>query len=122
MSRFIEGEARTQSLLFPERLDDWIEEDNPVRVIDAFVDELDMKELGFDGAVPADTGRPGYHPRPKGACPPGDTATVCSASIYPTPWTLLASEIHLHLRGLVFNGLTSNVHERLLNCAGKCER
>jgi len=62
MSRFIEGEARTQSLLFPERLDDWIEEDNPVRVIDAFVDELEMKELGFDGAVPADTGRPGYHP------------------------------------------------------------
>jgi transposase len=62
MSRFIEGEARTQSLLFPERLDDWIEEDNPVRVIDAFVDELDVRELGFDGAVPADTGRPGYHP------------------------------------------------------------
>jgi transposase len=62
MSRFIEGEARTQSLLFPERLDDWIEEDNPVRVIDAFVDELDIKELGFEGAVPADTGRPGYHP------------------------------------------------------------
>ena len=62
MSRFIEGEARSQSLLFPERLDDWIEEDNPVRVIDAFVDELDMRELGFGGAVPADTGRPGYHP------------------------------------------------------------
>jgi len=62
MSRFIEGEARTQSLLFPERLDDWIEEDNPVRVIDAFVDELDMRELGFEGALPAETGRPGYHP------------------------------------------------------------
>src|ERR1700740_2893832 len=62
MSRFIEGEARSQSLLFPERLDDWIEEDNPVRVIDPFVDELEMKKLGFDGAVPADTGRPGYHP------------------------------------------------------------
>jgi transposase len=62
MSRFIEGEARTQSLLFPERLDDWVAEDNPVRVIDAFVEELDMRELGFDGAVPAETGRPGYHP------------------------------------------------------------
>jgi transposase len=62
MSRFIEGEARTQSLLFPERLDDWIEEDNPVRVIDAFVDELEMKELGFEGVLPAETGRPGYHP------------------------------------------------------------
>jgi transposase len=62
MSRFIEGEARTQSLLFPEQLDDWVAEDNPVRVIDAFVEELDLRELGFEGAVPAETGRPGYHP------------------------------------------------------------
>src|ERR1700691_3351267 len=62
MSRFIEGEARTQSLLFPEQLDDWVAEDNPVRVIDAFVEELGLKELGFEGAVPAETGRPGYHP------------------------------------------------------------
>src|SRR5580693_1213782 len=62
MNRFIEGEPRTQSLLFPERLDDWIADDNPVRVIDAFVDELDLKELGFEGAVPAETGRPAYHP------------------------------------------------------------
>jgi transposase len=62
MSRFIEGEARTQSLLFPEQLDDWVAEDNPVRVIDAFVEELGLRELGFEGAVPADTGRPGYHP------------------------------------------------------------
>jgi len=62
MNRFIEGEPRTQSLLFPERLGDWIADDNPVRVIDAFVDELDLKELGFEGAVPAETGRPAYHP------------------------------------------------------------
>jgi len=62
MNRFIEGEPRTQSLLFPERLDDWIADDNPVRVIDAFVDELDLKELGFEGAVPSETGRPAYHP------------------------------------------------------------
>jgi transposase len=62
MSRFIQGEARSQSVLFPERLEDWIEEGNPVRVIDAFVEELDLRELGFEGAVPADTGRPGYHP------------------------------------------------------------
>jgi transposase len=62
MSRFIEGEARTQSLLFPEQLDDWVAEDNPVRVIDAFVEELGLRELGFEGAVPAETGRPGYHP------------------------------------------------------------
>ena len=48
MSRFVEGEPRTQSLLFPERLDDWIAEDNPVRVIDAFVEELDLKGLGFE--------------------------------------------------------------------------
>jgi transposase len=62
MSRFIEGEARSQCLLFPERLDEWIEEENPVRVIDAFVEELDLKALGFEGSIPAETGRPGYHP------------------------------------------------------------
>jgi transposase len=62
MSRFIEGEDRTQSVLFPERLDDYIGEDNPVRVIDAFVDELDLAKLGFDGVCAEETGRPGYHP------------------------------------------------------------
>jgi transposase len=62
MSRFIEGEARSQSVLFPERLDDWIADDNPVRAVDAFVDELDLADLGFEGAEPAATGRPSYHP------------------------------------------------------------
>ena len=62
MKRFIEGDDRSQSVLFPERLDDWIDEDNPVRVVDVFVDELDLATLGFDGAEPAATGRPAYHP------------------------------------------------------------
>jgi transposase len=62
MKRFVEGECREQSVLFPERLEDWIADDNPVRAVDAFVDELDMAALGFEGAEPADTGRPGYHP------------------------------------------------------------
>jgi transposase len=62
MSRFIEGEARSQSVLFPERLEDWIAEDNPVRAVDAFVEELELAELGFAGAAPAETGRPAYHP------------------------------------------------------------
>ena len=62
MRRFVEGEDRSQSVLFPERLDEWIDEDNPVRVIDVFVDELDLGQLGFDGVQPADTGRPAYHP------------------------------------------------------------
>jgi transposase len=62
MSRFIEGEGRSQSTLFPEQLDDWIADDNPVRAVDAFVDELDLSELGFAGAQPAATGRPAYHP------------------------------------------------------------
>ena len=62
MNRFIEGEPRSQSALFPERLDDWIAEDNPVRAVDAFVEELDLVQLGFAGAEPAATGRPGYHP------------------------------------------------------------
>ncbi len=62
MSRYIDGQDRTQSVLFPERLDDWIDEDNPVRVIDVFVDELDLAQLGFERAEPAATGRPAYHP------------------------------------------------------------
>jgi len=62
MKRFIEGADRAQSTLFPECLDDWIGDDNPVRVIDAFVDGLDLGQLGFDGIDPAVTGRPAYHP------------------------------------------------------------
>jgi transposase len=62
MSRFIEGQQRSQSVLFPEQLEDWISEDNPVRAVDAFVDELDLVQVGFAGARPADTGRPAYHP------------------------------------------------------------
>src|ERR1700683_1014135 len=62
MKRFIEGEDRSQSTLFPERLDDYIAENNPVRVIDVFVDELDLSELGFEGMQPEATGRPAYHP------------------------------------------------------------
>jgi transposase len=62
MPRFIEGDERSQSVLFLERLDDWIAEDNPVRVIDVFVDELDLGALGFERSEAAETGRPGYHP------------------------------------------------------------
>jgi len=62
MKRFIEGENRYQSTLFPERLDDYIAEDNAVRVVDAFVEKLDLLSLGFEGVQPSDTGRPGYHP------------------------------------------------------------
>jgi transposase len=62
MKRFVEGVDRGQSTLFPECLDDWIGEDNPVRVIDVFVDELDLAELGFSGVDPEATGRPSYHP------------------------------------------------------------
>src|SRR4029077_7491199 len=62
MKRFVEGVDRSQSTLFPECLEDWIVEDNPVRVIDAFVDELDLSELGFSGVEPEVTGRPSYHP------------------------------------------------------------
>jgi transposase len=62
MKRYVEGENRSQSTLFPESLDDYIAEDNPVRVVDVFVDELDLKQLGFDGAEPEARGRPAYHP------------------------------------------------------------
>jgi transposase len=62
MKRFIEGVDRTQGTLFPAHLDEYIAEDNSVRVIDAFVDALNLTPLGFDGTIPADTGRPSYHP------------------------------------------------------------
>jgi len=62
MKRFIEGADRNQIALLPECLDDYISEDNPVRAVDAFVEELDLKQLGFAGADPAMTGRPAYHP------------------------------------------------------------
>jgi transposase len=62
MKRFIQGEHRTQGMLLPEHLDDYITEHNPVRIVDVFVDELDLVKLGFDGVVPAETGRPSYHP------------------------------------------------------------
>jgi transposase len=62
MRRFVEGIDREQGTLFPECLEDWIDADNPVRVIDAFVEKLDLSGLGFDGVAPEATGRPSYHP------------------------------------------------------------
>jgi transposase len=62
MKRFVQQEERTQSTLLPECLDDYVTEDNPVRVVDAFVDSLNLADLGFEGVMPAKTGRPSYHP------------------------------------------------------------
>ena len=62
MKRFIEGENRGQGTLLPELLDDYVAEDNPVRVVDVFVEELDLASLGFGSVNPAKTGRPAYHP------------------------------------------------------------
>ena len=62
MKRFIEGAERGQSTLLPECLEDWVDDSNPVRAVDAFVDALNLRKLGFDGVVPEATGRPSYHP------------------------------------------------------------
>jgi len=62
MKRFIEGENRGQGTLLPELLDDYVAEDNPVRLVDVFVEELDLASLGFGRVHPAKTGRPAYHP------------------------------------------------------------
>jgi transposase len=62
MKRFVEGEDRRQGVLLPEHLDGFVAEENQVRVIEAFVEELDLAALGFDGITPASTGRPSYHP------------------------------------------------------------
>jgi transposase len=62
MAGFIEGADRGQLSLLPGSLDDWVGNDNPVRVIDAFVDKLDLNKLGFETVEALDLGRPGYHP------------------------------------------------------------
>lgn len=62
MRRFIQGENRTQVTLLPDSLDDYVTDTNPVRVVDVFVAELDLGKLGFEGVIPAETGRPAYHP------------------------------------------------------------
>src|SRR5690349_21946273 len=64
MKGFVQGADRRQTTLLPECLDDWVDESNPVRAVDVFVDALELRELGFDGVTPAATGRPGYHPSP----------------------------------------------------------
>jgi transposase len=87
MKRFVEGASRLQSTLFPDQLDDYIVEDNPVRVIDVFVDEMDLCKMGFK-VIPADTGRPSYHP-----------ATMLKIYIY----ALLSGESYLKLNGFCFD-------------------
>ena len=62
MAAFVQGAARGQAALLPECLDDWVDESNPVRAVDVFVDALDLRDLGFEGVDPAATGRPAYHP------------------------------------------------------------
>ena len=69
MKRFIEGEARSQSTMFPEYLEDYVADDNPVRVVDVFVDELDLATLGFAGVQAERTGRPAVSaPQTSGYC------------------------------------------------------
>jgi transposase len=62
MRGFVQGADRQQTTLFSECLDDWIDESNPIRAVDVFVDALELRDLGFDGVDPAATGRPAYHP------------------------------------------------------------
>ena len=62
MKRFVEGDDRKQVALRPQCVDDYIGQDNPVRIVDVFVDELDLTTLGFNGTTPATTERPSYHP------------------------------------------------------------
>src|SRR6201984_3022481 len=62
MAGFVAGLDRGQATLLPECLEDWVDESNPVRAVDVFVDALELRDLGFDGVTPAATGRPAYHP------------------------------------------------------------
>jgi transposase len=66
MHRFIDSEDRMQQTLLPNSLEDYVSEENPVRVVEVFIDELDLAALGFAGMTPAATGRPAYRSRPSG--------------------------------------------------------
>ncbi len=73
---YIEGNSRKQKTMLPDCIDDLITKDNPVRVIDAFIESLNISELGFIRSTPEDTGRPGYNPRTYLSCTYTDTSTV----------------------------------------------
>src|SRR5262249_35007171 len=107
MKRFVEGTDRRQSTLFPERLEDWIDENNSVQVIDAFVDELDLAEMGFAGVAPEVTGRPAYHPSvllkalylrlpQSGSVEPAARARGLLASIPPSKTIFIADSLKAH--------------------------
>jgi transposase len=78
MHRFIDGEDRMQQALLPHSLEDYVDEENPVRVIEVFIDELDLAALGFSGMTPAATGRPAYHPSTLLKITSTATSTACS--------------------------------------------
>ncbi len=80
MKRFVEGADRRQSTLFPGRLEDWVGDDNPVRVVDVFVDELDLGALGFVWIEPRPSATPCRAPRP---APAGDAPDRCPSSAAP---------------------------------------
>ena len=69
MKRFVEGQDRSQLILLPDCLDDYVGEDNPVRIVDAFIDELDLAVLGFAGVIPEATGRPSNVGMPGASAP-----------------------------------------------------
>eukprot|EP01035_Chromulina_nebulosa_P045691 gene45690-biopygen31581 len=83
MKRFVEGEDRRQTLLLPESLDDYVTEDNPVRVVEVFIDELDLGALGFEGVRPAVTGRPAYHPSTRHCQPKVEGLVTRRAAVAP---------------------------------------
>ena len=78
MHRFIDGEDRMQQTLLPHSLEDYVSEENPVRVIEVFIDELDLAAMGFSGMTPAATGRPAYHPGTLLRFTSMATSTACS--------------------------------------------
>ena len=83
MSRFVEGCDRRQPTLLPECLDDYVAEENPVRVVDVFVDEMDLASLGFE-VMPAATGRPAYHPAMEAVARMAGVSTATLYAYFPS--------------------------------------
>ena len=90
MKGFVQGVDRQQATLLPEYLDDWVDESNPVRAVDVFVDALELRDLGFDGVDPAATGRPGFILR---RCPSFTFSAISTESNRADDWSVRLAAI-----------------------------
>ncbi len=122
MHRFIDGDDRTQRTLLPHSLEDYVDVENPVRVVEVFIDELDLAALGFSGMTPAATGRPAYHPSTLLKMWEPDRLAQAASDDRPTGVSTVTAGKHaesLTSHDAFFHGLG---HEQLFSAPGRSAR